>query len=73
MIEILDAMLEMNATIDRPASGPTILSRACCVTNDKKAFDRLDRCKLIDGKRGVGRWLTPKGMALEQRISEEGS
>ena len=63
---IIQAMIDLGATIDNPQSAVVILRSALAQRNNKHEFVRLKAYGIVESKvgRGGGYWLTDKGRAL---------
>ncbi len=68
--DILLAMLELNATITEPKTGPEIMNAAIHRGDAKRAFKRLKFNGLVHSKQGRtgGYWLTDSGIALAKTL-----
>lgn len=67
---ILEAMLELRATMAKPETAETIVQTALHSGDTKAAFKRLKLNKLVESKdgRAGGYWLTPKGSSLAREL-----
>lgn len=60
----------LNASQDNPQSREQILTKAGWESEGKHAFDRLKKFEMVKAARGLGMFLTKKGLQKAREITK---